>query len=504
MLKYGGIIDAPLHQKLYHLIIDRLEGKDIQNPHYQDKIVRLVDKGIGGFILFGGRRDEVKDFVKRLQALAEIPLFIASDVERGVGQQVDGTTFFPCQMAMAAATDRFNPYDVSILEQAIQAVACEAGDVGINMPLIPVLDVNQNPDNPIICTRAFSDDPEVVTWFGLKYIETLEKSGLVSCAKHFPGHGDTAIDSHISLPVIRKSYEELLGTDIMPFRAAVSHGVSSIMVGHLSLPAIDSMPASLSKEIHALLRGTLGFEGLILTDALTMSALDHIPDVGVRCLNAGADILLHPSDPDETVKTLSSALLSGHLHEDQIDAVLTRIIRRKAMLPALKTKEIDCQSNSLLSSQLSEKSISPVRISPGILPILGTDDIHIFLAGDREPADRSPLGGLSANVRMLDEPRDSLDLHNSVAIIALYTSVAAWKGSAGIAADEREQIREIIRRAQKSIVISFGNPYVLRHFPDSDILVAAYESTEQAQKTVVTWLRDSKKLEGRIPVRLLF
>jgi beta-glucosidase-like glycosyl hydrolase len=504
MLKYGSIIDAPLDRKLYHLIIGRLEGKNIQNPDYQNNMTRLVESGIGGFILFGGRKDEVTDFIKGLQATAEIPLFIASDIERGVGQQVYDTTPFPCEMAMAAATDRFNPHDVRMLEQAIESVAREANGVGINMPLIPVLDVNQDPDNPIICTRAFSDDPEVVTWFGLKYIAILEKSGLLSCAKHFPGHGDTSIDSHISLPVIRKTYKELISLDMMPFRAAVSNGVSCIMIGHLSIPAVDSMPASLSKEIHAMLRGDMGFEGVILTDALTMSALDHIPDVGVRCLNVGADILLHPADPDETVKTLSSALLSGQLHEDLIDAALTRIIQKKQRLHEIRMNDIDYQVHAILSSQLTEKSISPVKFSPGILPVVGKKSIQIFMAGDREPADRSALKSLSRDVRMVSENREGLDLHNSIAIIALFTSIAAWKGSAGITEDEKEEIRSIISCCHTSIVISFGNPYVLRYFSKADLLIAAYESTDQVQKTIVTWLTEAKRLEGRIPVKLSF
>jgi beta-glucosidase-like glycosyl hydrolase len=503
MIKYRSLIDAPLEKKLYQLIISRLEGKDIQSPQYQDNIVRLVQNGIGGFILFGGRKDEVRHFIQTLQTVSEIPLFIASDIERGVGQQLHSTTLFPCQMAMAAAIDRFNPHDISILEQAIQSVTCEAEHVGINMPLIPVLDVNQDPDNPIICTRAFSDDPEVVTWFGLKYIEILEKAGLVSCAKHFPGHGDTSIDSHISLPVIRKSFKELISTDIVPFRAAIAHGVSSIMIGHLSLPAIDSLPASLSREIHLLLRSELGFEGLILTDALTMSALNHIPDVAVRCLNAGADILLHPADPDETVKTLLSTLLSGKLHEDRVDTAVGRIINRKEMLYEITTQDPNYQENAILSSQITEKSVSLIKSAPGILPVVSEENMHIFMAGDHEPSDRSPLRTLSPNVWMLHEYGDSFNLRNSTAVIAVFTSISAWKGSSGITRDEKQQIRNIVSSSHKSIVLSFGNPYILRYFPEADILIAAYEATDQAQKTVIKWLKGSGRLEGRIPVRLL-
>ena len=152
-------------QKLYQLIINRLDGEKLSSIPYQEQAVELVNRGIGGFILFGGKKDEAKGFIDKLQALSEIPLFIASDVERGVGQQVEGTTRFPSQMAVAAAINKNKAGDVEILKEAINAAAQEAVDIGINMPLIPVLDVNKNPDNPIICTRAFSDNPEEVAWY---------------------------------------------------------------------------------------------------------------------------------------------------------------------------------------------------------------------------------------------------------------------------------------------------------------------------------------------------
>src|SRR4030066_2136050 len=262
-----------LQRKLYQLIISRLDGGRICDQTYFESIFTLVRKGIGGFIIFGGKREDLRPFVDKLQATAEIPLFIASDIERGVGQQIHGYTKFPCQMAVRAAINRDDPADMAILRDSLRAVALEAIDAGINMPLIPVLDINNNPDNPIICTRGFSDNPEDVSFFGSEYIRVLEGMGLISCAKHFPGHGDTSTDSHISLPLIRKSYDDLLNFDVRPFAGAIKTGVSSIMIGHLLIPSIDdSVPSSLSKKVITdLLRKELGFNGLIMTDALHMS-----------------------------------------------------------------------------------------------------------------------------------------------------------------------------------------------------------------------------------------
>ena len=323
-------------RKLYQLIIERLDGEKLSSAPYRERAFGLVEKSIGGFILFGGKKDEVKSFIAELQSLSEIPLLIASDIERGAGQQLEGSTRFPCQMAIAAAIDKNKSADVEILHDAVKAIAAEAVDAGINMPLIPVMDVNKNPDNPIICTRAFSDNPEEVAWFGKEYVRVLEEAGLISCAKHFPGHGDTSVDSHIVLPVISKSLADLMDVDLLPFREAIGAGVSSIMIGHLSIPAIDAFPASLSKKVISdLLRNELGYKGLILTDALNMSALKEIPNIPAKCVNAGVDILLHPADADSVVKELKQAVDSGEIEEEKIDRAVERILRYKKKVGAI-------------------------------------------------------------------------------------------------------------------------------------------------------------------------
>jgi beta-glucosidase-like glycosyl hydrolase len=489
-----------LEKKLYQLIISRLDGEDISSESYQETIFELVRKGIGGFIIFGGKKAEVKYFIDKIQSISEIPLFIASDIERGVGQQIQNTTVFPCQMAMAAAIDKNRPEDVTILENVIKAIAYEARDIGINMPLIPVLDVNQNSDNPIICTRAFSDNPEDVARFGSEYIRTLESTGLISCAKHFPGHGDTSTDSHIFLPIINKSSKDLLKVDIMPFKEAIHSGVSSIMIGHLSIPAIDDKPASLSKKIITdILRNDLGFEGIILTDALIMNALKDIENVPVQCIKAGADILLHPVDPDLTFKELMSAVESEEITEEQIDTAINRILKIKVRLKNIERHEIDYQRHEILSSQVTAKSISLFKNAPGLLLFSDQNKVHVIFAGDGQFFQTSPLKSYFKNVSTVT---DGVELKNKIALFAVFTSVAAWKGSSGIAEDERNRMNELIRKAKHSIVISFGSPYVLRHFKGADVLIAAYEATEQAQRAVLNCLKGRRGFKGRLPVKV--
>ena len=492
-----------LGKKLYQLIISRLDGDKIQSEEYQNKIFNLVEKGIGGFIIFGGAKDEIKTFIAKLQSAAEIPLFIASDIERGVGQQIQGTTNFPCQMAVAAAINRNRPEDVSILENAIKAVADEAINIGINMPLIPVMDVNQNPDNPIICTRAFSDNPEDVAWFGSHYIKFLEDLGLISCPKHFPGHGDTAVDSHISLPVINKTKDKLIKNDLMPFIEAIKIGTSSIMMGHLTIPELDPKPASLSKKmITDLLKNELGFDGLILTDALNMSALNDFGNIPVECINAGADILLHPVDADMTVKELLSAVVSKKVEEAQIDNALNRVLRAKERLKNIIITAVNYIKNGAISKQITDMSITLVKNKTGLLPVSDFKAVHLVLAGDASLYKSSPLCNYYSELSPRQVAEGDQTLNFELVIIAIFTSVAAWKGSSGISDEERHQIIELIKKAKNSIVISFGSPYVLRHFKEADMLIAAYEPSEMAQKAVIKCLKGETGFRGKMPVEL--
>jgi len=513
--------------KLYQLIISRLDGYDIRFQGYRDGIYKLVEKGIGGFIIFGGRKDEIKDFIQKIQSFSEIPLFIASDVECGVGKQIDDTALFPCQMAMSAAIDKEKPGNIVLLQNALRAVSYESIDVGINMPLMPVLDINQNPDNPIICTRAFSDNPEDVAWFGSWYIKELEGAGLISCAKHFPGHGDTNIDSHISLPVITKSLEELMKNDLIPFVEAIKEGVSSIMVGHLSIPVIDSKPASLSKRlITDLLRKEFGFDGLILTDALNMNALKDFEYVSAECIKAGADILLHPGDADKTVEELKFAMKNNILSEEEIEKAVNRILKIKDRLQniatpmcpplvrvasgdsprrgELKGGEVDYQGHKVLSANITDMSITLLKGIEGLLPISDEAKVHVVLAGENKCFESSPFKAIFRSVSTTLSP---IPLYQGEGarvrmVFAIFTSISAGRGTSGIDDKEREQVYRLMKKAKNSIVISFGCPYVLRFFRDADMLIAVYETTEQAQKAVIKCLKGEMDFKGRLPVKI--
>ncbi len=490
-----------LRHKIYQLIINRLDGDNLRDLSYREKTYDLVHKGIGGFIVFGGNKDEVREFIHSLQSIADIPLFIASDIERGAGQQFKSATQFPSLMAIAAAINQSDSSDLHLLDNYITSVAEEAIDIGINMPLIPVLDVNQNPDNPIICTRAFSDNPQTVSWFGRKYIKMLQDAGLISCAKHFPGHGDTAIDSHISLPVLSKSEADLMKADLVPFKEAITSGVGSIMMGHLSIPSIDTLPATLSKKIVTdLLRNKLGYTGLLMTDALNMSALDEFVNVPATCIDAGIDIILHPADPVKTAAELKHAVDTGLIAENQIETAFQRVMSYKSVLKTFGQINVDYKEHRNIAEDLFNKSITLVRGQFDQF-IDNLSQTGLIYTGDDSKVDISALKQQMPDAVHINQYKPGA---NKRIIIVLFTTVAAWQGSSGISTDDSEKINLIIDKAGSSAVISFGSPYVLRHFEKADMLIAAYDSSIFSQKAVLACLIHNKGFKGSLPVNLDF
>ncbi len=491
-----------INHKIYQLIINRLNGDNIRDPSYREKMHDLVLKGIGGFIIFGGNKDEVREFIHSLQSISDIPLFIASDIERGAGQQFKGATHFPSMMAIAAAINQNDSSHVQLLDNYIKTVAEEAIDIGINMPLIPVLDINLNPDNPIICTRAFSDNPQTVSWFGRKYIEILQDAGLISCAKHFPGHGDTAIDSHISLPVIYKSEEDLMKADLIPFIEAITSGAGSIMMGHVRIPSIDTLPASLSKKIvTGILRKKLGYNGLVMTDALNMSALNEFEDIPVKCIDAGIDIILHPTDPVKTADELIHAVDTGMLTEDQIETAFQRVMQYKSLLKTFGHINPDYKKHKDVAENLFNRSITLVSGRHDSTAITDFNKVDLIFTGDDNRIDISTLKKHMPHAVHISHYKQTV---NSKIIIALFTTVAAWQGSSGISDDDREKIKNVISNALHSTVISFGSPYVLRYFKKADMLIAAYDSSLYAQNAVFECLKNNKGFEGSLPVKIDF
>ena len=297
----------------------------------------LTELNLGGVILLGGSAMEVKARSQQLQSWAQIPLFIAADIEEGVGQRFPGATWFAPPMALSEIAHKNLDLAIQYARKMGAITAQEAIAIGINWLLAPVVDVNNNPDNPVINIRAFGEDSQLVSQLTAAFIEGAKPYPILTTAKHFPGHGDTATDSHLDLPTIPHDNSRLTRVELPPFKNAIAAGVDSVMSAHLTIPAWDrEYPATLSKKIMTeKLREELGFTGLIVTDALMMGGVTkyaNAEEIAVLAVNAGADVLLMPQDPQIAIESVYEAVRSGKITEERIEQSLERIETAKERL----------------------------------------------------------------------------------------------------------------------------------------------------------------------------
>ncbi len=294
----------------------------------------LQDLGVGGVILLGGSAAEVGLKTQALQEQSNLPLLLAADIEEGVGQRFSGATQFPPPMALAAIAEQDYPTACRYAEAMGRVTALEARAMGLNWLLAPVVDVNNNPGNPVINVRAFGATPEQVRTLASAFVRGARSEAVLTTAKHFPGHGDTRVDSHLQLPHLPHSLERLRRVELPPFEAAIAAGVDAVMTAHLQIPALDPhYPATLSfPTLTGLLRQQLGFAGLIVTDALVMGAISQSygsEEAAVLAVEAGADILLMPTDPEGCIRAVVEAVKTGRLSRQRIFTSLERIWRAK-------------------------------------------------------------------------------------------------------------------------------------------------------------------------------
>ncbi|MEM6424777.1 MAG: glycoside hydrolase family 3 N-terminal domain-containing protein [Cyanobacteria bacterium P01_D01_bin.128] len=351
------IDDLSLAAQAAQMVVVRTTGHlfdhEIQYPDWEaDRAslsYALESLGIGGVILLGGSAAEVGLRSQQLQSQSDIPLLIAADIEEGVGQRFSGATWFPPPMALGeiAGTD-ITGADVTgadvtraiaLAEAFGEATAQEALAIGLNWILAPVVDVNNNPENPVINVRAFGESPALVAALAEGFIRGSQRHPVLTTAKHFPGHGDTALDSHVALPTLHHSLNRLKAIELPPFQRAIAAGVDAVMTAHINLPAVDQThPATLSAAIlTGLLRRDLGFDGLIVTDALIMGAIAdrYGPDeAAILAIEAGADILLMPADPAGTIAAVIEAVTIGRLSPQRVRASVERIWRAKLKVAA--------------------------------------------------------------------------------------------------------------------------------------------------------------------------
>ena len=502
---------------------------------YKQLVHDVQDLHVGGFIVIthGSPVGIVKSqayptavLANQLQSKSKLPLLIGADFERGTAMRYDEGTSFPTAMAVAAAG---NPKDAYTMGKI---TALEARSTGVNWVYAPDSDVNNNPGNPIINTRSFGENPERVAEFVSAFVKGVEDNGGLATAKHFPGHGDTAADSHIDLPVIPANRDRLEHLELVPFRAAISAGAGSVMTGHLSVPALESdpnTPATLSAHIlQGLLRKELGYQGLIITDAMDMGGITvrFAPgEAAVRAVAAGVDCLLMPPVPDAAFEALQGAVKSGRISKERLDESVRRILQAKAHLGLNTSRLVDVNAlNHKFGSaawqkeaqDISDRGVTLLRDTPHRLPLDGSKPSRALLLAfyaDPEPYPgedlerelrarfdsvttlRADTRFVNAGILKLPSP-DSYD----VAIVAFFVRVSDRKGNVDVPLEQTALAEQVYKTAKPVITVGLGSPYLIERFPRAETWLAAFGISDVAQISVARALFGEIPLRGHLPV----
>jgi beta-glucosidase-like glycosyl hydrolase/CubicO group peptidase (beta-lactamase class C family) len=462
----------------------------------------------------------------QLQTKSKLPLLIGADFERGTAMRLDEGTSFPTAMALAAAG---NPKDAYTMGKI---TALEARAVGIQWIYAPDSDVNNNPDNPIINTRSFGEDPKKVAEFVAAFVRGAQENGGMATSKHFPGHGDTSTDSHIDLPMIKADRQRIESLELVPFRAAIAAGADSIMTGHLSIPALEpepNLPATLSPNIlTGLLRKELGYQGLVVTDAMDMGGITvrYAPgDAAVRAFAAGTDALLMPPVPDAAFDALKEAVNSGRISRERLDASVRRLLQAKARMGLYKQRLVDVNALNKNfgkvewqkeAQDISDRGVTLLRDTPHRLPLDGTKPTRALLVSlysdpepypgedlERELRQRvDALTALRADTKFAKAGNLNLPAPDTydVAILALFVKVSDRKGNVDLPAEQAALADQIYKTGKPVVTVGFGSPYLVEHFPQAETWLAAFGISDVAQISIARALFGEIRVRGHLPV----
>ena len=526
-----------VRQKVGQLIMPRISGNYMptNGPEYERLRDWVVKYGVGGVIITQGPPLEMAAKLNTLQGMAEIPLLVTADMEHGPGQILQtglimpygidngGATRFPPIMALGATGDEQLAYELG------RITALEGRAVGVHVTFAPVVDVNNNANNPIINTRSYGEDPQLVSRMAAAHIRGLQANGMIATAKHFPGHGDTGTDSHVNLPIITVDKSRAQKVELPPYEVAIKNRVGAIMTAHIAFPALtgDTVPATLNAKIlTGLLRDELHYEGIIFTDAMDMGAL--ITTYGrfaspVMALQAGADVLLQPfpQDVPAIIDTVVAAVQSGAIPEARIDQALKRVLGSKARLGLQRSRTVDLArvqdfvgkpEHQLKAQEAADRSITVVRDNQKLLPVKG-NVLSVVYADDFDPITgrtfQNTLRAALPNLRTLtldagadeDDIRRLAALADSAEVILFspYIRVQAAKADLAIPQGIAEAINTLAAR-KPTVVTAFGNPYVLTQFPNISTYVLAWGQWDVSQRAAARALIGQIPMRGKLPI----
>ncbi|MEO7647352.1 MAG: glycoside hydrolase family 3 N-terminal domain-containing protein [Gemmatimonadaceae bacterium] len=459
-------------------------------------IEQALELGVGGFALFGGEVEEVAKLTSELRERSKIPLLIGSDLERGAGQQFQGATGLPPLAAIGFLDD------VEAVRRAATISAREARAVGVNWIYAPVADVDLEPDNPIIGTRSFGGDVAQVSRNVAAWIEACQSEGVLACAKHFPGHGRTTSDSHAMLPTVTLDAEQLRATDLAPFRSAIAAGVAAVMSAHISFPALDpsGAPATLSRRILGdILRDELGFDGLVVTDAMIMEGVlgEGEAKAAVRALSAGCDLLLYPTDLGAVADAVQGALDKGELDAARIRASADRRTTHARNAWQGKPDVSLLGEDRAWAEELAQRVIHEVRGKvPGPLTAVELTIVDDDIGGPYPPPSREPFStefrACGAATLRTGKTGDA-----ATAVIALFGDIRSWKGRPGYSAVSLDAVRAAVagarERRQETVIVQFSHPRLAASIEADAPIVCAWGGESAMQQAAARWLTRGSK-----------
>ena len=510
-------------------------------PQWRRLRANITDDRIGGVLMSVGSPLEIAAKLNALQQLSRIPLLVGADLEAGPGFRARGGTFlpnnidlggapvFPPQMALGAARDSALAYDMG------RVTAVESRALGIHVAFAPVLDVNNNPANPVINTRSFGEDPALAGRLGAAFVRGLQEHGMVGTGKHFPGHGDTEVNSHLALPVVNATRARLDSVELAPFRAVIAAGVGAMMTFHGAMPALDStgVPATLSRRVlHGLLRDDMKFDGIIFSDAMDMRGVTDtygIPESVKRAVAAGADILIQPVDVRQAIDAVVAGVAENRYTEARLDTSVRRILVMKRNLGLDRTRLVSLDSaraivgdssHHAVAALVAARSITLVKDSLRQVPLgergRATRVLSVTLARRADLAAgvafnaelRRGVRAVRAELVLADDPEppyarllraaDSVD----VVIVSSYMAQSWDATSTAQPREFLEFVRALSRRGRRPILVSFGNPYLLAQTPGVPAYVAAWGGFPVSQTAAARALLGSAPIQGRLPISI--
>ena len=512
------------------------------SPQWETLRRLIQEERVGGFTVSVGSPVEIAVKLDAMQRASRVPLLVGADFEFGAGYRARGGWFlpngidlggavvFPPQMALGATGDTALAYEQG------RVTAVEGRALGVHVAYAPILDVNNNPANPVINTRSYGEDPALAARLGAAFVRGLQDHGMIATGKHFPGHGDTEVNSHLALPVVSVTRARLDTVELVPFRASVAAGVGAIMTFHGSMPALDSTgaPGTLSHRVLSdLLRGELDFEGVVISDAMDMrGVLDKYGAVeaAIRAVEAGTDVLIQPVDARQTIDAIVQGVSTGRYDEARIDASVRRLLEakrrvgldRRRSMPIDSVKFVVGDSNHVaVARTVAERSITLVRDSLKQLPLsklprsrrvlsitlARRNDLAAGTGFDAElrrhfSTVRSELVNADAPANAEWERLRRVAASSDVVIVSSYVS-HAWNAASAAAPQEFASfVKALVRARRKPIVVSLGNPYLLQQIPGVPAYLIGWSGIGVSQRAAARALLGTNAITGRLPIRI--